>query len=1188
MENEPGRLQVLCTSRTEALLEELWRVVEAPPPGRVDPRYRECIVVQNQGMARWLTMQLGTRLGVWANGWFPYPQHFVRRLEHAVLDRAYGDATPLFEPEALRWAIAAALPELLVEPAFAPLHRWVGAGPDPGRILALAQPIAEVFDRYLLFRPDLLLAWEDGAPPLAPSDLPAGAEEDAAWQAPLWRVVMAQPGPGANHPVRRAEALIARLNDGTPDRLRERLPRVSVFGLSALSPLYVRILAGLARHVPVCVYTLAPGGFAPEQLAAQATGFTAATLNPAPPQSAAAEWLAASGPTHPLVEDQAGAVRAFQLLVTLAGAQLTVAEDGRASGARFAAAAGPARGVKGARSRTDGPTLLARLQADLALGSAPTVCPETVQAAIDGADASISLHSCHGPLREVEVLRDQLLAAFDELGDLAPHDVVVMAPDVEAYAPYIEAVFGVGRADGLAIPVRVADRAPRAERPGVQAFERALHVLRGRMTAPEVLDLLAMAPVRATRGLDQDALERLGRWVDEAGIRWGLDAGHRASVGQPALEGNTWRWGLARLVLGWAAPGDGHARYLDTLPFAPAGTEPALVGALADFVACLERWRGQLLEASLTLAEWGRRLGELAADLLGDGPDAADGRLLIERVLGELVDQAAAAGYTSAVGLDTVADLLAGGLAEARGPVGFLEGAVTVCALQPMRAVPFRVVALVGLNDGAFPRTGRPAGFDLVARASRLGDPSTRDTDRLLFLEALLCARDRLVLTWTGQDPRSVVELPPSVVVSELVDVLRTMAGAGAAGDDLVLRHRLHAFSPWYFGGHPDGPSPRWFSYSAAYAITARQATGPRGTRPALATAPLAPAPGAGAGRVVALDDLARFLEAPARRFVRDRLGVRIPERGAPLADREPMTLDALERHAVGTALLAALVDGATSDEAVAIATADGRLPLGTPGVLAVEPLRRMAERLAGLAAPLRAGGPPRSVAVDLALPAIGVRLVGTLDALWPTGRVEVGYGRLDLKRVLRLWVRHLALNVALANGAAPGCPPVSWAVGRAESRSRTVEALRLAPVADAPARLAEIVDLWFAAETHALPFFPHAARAYTLALAEADAVGDDEGARAGALRTAADAFGASRRETAPGDHGQDGADLDDAYLALALGDDLPWDPDGATTDPTTVARFEELARAVFGPLDAASARDQDDDARALVAALGP
>ena len=1209
-------LEVVYAARTEQLLEALVRAVETPAG---EATAQECIVVQSQGMARWLELQLSARLGIWANPWFPFPEAFVFRLWRDLVPSPGSASRERFGREGLAWSIAAALPELLGLPDFAPLRAWLGSGPDPARAMALSRRIAQVFDGYMLSRPELLLGWEDG-PESAwlPSDLPPAAIEDSRWQARLWRALVARDEAGTQHPARRIEALVAaleRLPEGSARPGRNplwRYPRVSVFGLSALSPSYLRVLTALARSRPVRLYSLATSPADARRMGDLARSLDwarAAEVSEADFASTLA--LGDRARSHPLIVDQGRAARAFQVLLALDGARAVTLPDAADAGAgtdgavMFSAGAGDGDGDGGgdggavgrrtdpaARFEARPDSLLACLQADLAGGRAPTCRPELLASVLDGKDRSIGLHSCHGPLREVELLRDQLLAAFDELDDLAPHEVVVMAPDVEAYAPYIEAVLGTGRAEGLAIPFRIADRSPRTEAGAAQAFTRALHLLRGRMTGPELLDLLALEPVRRARGLAEEDIETLGHWVESAGIRWGLDAAHRAAVGQPALEANTWRWGLNRLALGWAAPGDGRARYREVLPEPSAGGEPQLLGALANLWDLLSRWRGELLDAHLAMADWADRLARLLAELVGEGREVEETRAWVESTLGGLVERAQEAGYTERLDLVAVTGLVEAALDEEPPARGFLEGAVTVCALQPMRAIPFRVVALVGMNDGAFPRSDRPAGFDLAARQPRLGDSQRRATDRLLFLEALSCARERLLITWTGRQVSNDAALPPSVVVSELLDGLSRMTGAaaiqgGAPTSGLVLEHPLHPFSARYFVPEADPAwDPRWFSYASAFAGTAGHAAGPRRARPALLSAPLPARPDGAPAGPVQLEALARFLEAPARRVLRDRLGIDLPERAEPMAEREPMVLGALERHRVGESILAALRAGAEPEEALAIAVAEGRLPLGTPGRLALQPLKDAAARLIALSTPLCQGGPARSEPFQIDFPNPGLSLAGALDQLWPAGRLELGFGRLNARRELRLWVRHLALNAALEADLIRGCAPVSWAIGRAEKGDEPA-LLRFAPLDDSRARLEMLLTLWLEAETQAPPFYPLAARAYldeqppTQVSSPAEQAAVDA-----ALRKASAAFGAGRSEQEPGARWSGDTDLDERHLALVLGEALPWDEDGEVLDPALVARFAALAQAIYGPLDACASRYDEARGRACIAEL--
>lgn len=1219
---DPAALQVRFAPRTEDLLSAL---LEHLSQGSPDPLVRECIVVQNRGMQRWLELQLSAHQGVWANPWFPFPEAFVRGLWRRVDPSPNPETNPdrrgPADAQTLGWAVAALLPELLARPAFKPLSAWLGHRDDAGRRLSLSRRVAEVLDGYLVDRPDILAAWEaDDRSVLLPPDLADLGVEDAAWQAELWRALCRdQRQLIDDHPARIAERLVARLDQladpADPKdaeallRLRRRLPRVSVFGLSALSAIYLRILGALARLLPVRIYTLAPSASDARAVLEAARRAGAGRPGEGPPSAAEALGLLEPLEAHPLIRGQAAALRGFQMLVALSGAWTRVAGDGEdppddAADGRNETAAPPAAA---APSPSVPRSLLARLQADIAGGPAAAPDGRSAVHPRDGTDRSLSLHSCHGPLREAEVLRDQLLAAFDELPDLAPQDVVVMVPDLETYAPCLQAVFGVdedGR--GAAIPFRIADRPARGGRPGIQAFGQALRLLRGRMTAPEILDLLALEPVRAARGVDEEGLDRLRRLVDGVGIRWGIDGAHRQQVGQPGLEGNTWRWGLARLFLGWAAPGDGAARLVagELLPYPEAGAEPWLLGALADLADLLVGRRQQFLEQPSTIEGWAEELGRFAGQLLGGGETGQEDLLSIEGALGSLAERAARAGFQATLGLDAVTGLLDEALEEDPPPRGFLEGAVTICALQPMRAIPFRVVALIGMNDGAFPRGDRPVGFDLAARRPRLGAGIRRDTDRLLFLEALVSARDRLILTWTGQDARSEATSPPSVVVAELLDVLDLMlgqpanrakeddredAGSERQADGLVQRHALHPYSRRYFGAPQD---PRWFSYAADYARTADRDLGGRAPRPPLLPGALPPRPMPDPPRILRLESLLRCWENPARHFLQTRLGISLPGRRDRLADREPLTLDPLLRWRLGDALVDALLQGADLAESRARLAAQGLLPLGTPGALAVAALFPAARAIADLARPLRQGVTGVR-AVDLSLLGGSVRLTGSLDALYEAGRVEAGFGRLDGRRELRLWLHHLVLCALVDQGALTGTTPRSWAIGRPGDgvRNRQADLLCLAQVPDATELLESLVADCLRGENAPLPFYPAAALAFARALGseglrllaaqgEADPGPGPVVDRAEARRLAAEAFGAGRDEDGAASWGGR-KDCDDPYLALILGEAAPWDEDGQVVDAAWDRDFGRLAAQVYAPfLEATAAAPAVDDPR--------
>lgn len=1079
------------SNRTEALVDALAEVVARPP---ADPLAAETIAVQGRGMARWLGLELARRFGVWANASFPFPRTVIEAAATAVLGDA-PEAAARFAPETLRWAVAAELAARRAEPAFAPLAAYLGDDRGGGRLLGLSARIADLFDQYAVFRPRLVDGWERGA-----------AGDD--WQAPLWRALVTRLGRG--HPAARVAALLAALGAGrAPAAPFPR--RISLFGLATLPPLYVDVLVALAAHVELHLFVLSPsdlywGDLATSREALRARA-RAGGLDP--------EALHLDD-GHPLLASLGRVGRDFQQVL-----------ESRADYQEHACEVDPGTA-----------SALAVLQGDLRALRRRTA-PERVPLAAD--DDSIALHACHAPMREVEVLHDQLAALLRADPTLAPHDIVVLAPSIETYAPLIDAVFGAP--DRPVIPYRVADRPARATHDVVDAFLRALELLPGRLPATAVLDLLALAPVRARFAVELAQLERVRRWVQESGIRWGADAAHRAEEGQPPCLEHTWRFGLDRLLLGVALPDAGDGLFGETLPYADVeGDDAALLGRVATFIETLLQAR-RALAAPRPPAAWRADLGALLAALLAVTPATAFEHEQVLAALADLDARAAAGGFSGALDLDTMRHLLAEALEQGGAPRGFLTGAVTLCQMVPMRTIPFRVVCLLGLSDGTFPRVRRPLGFDLMARRPQVGDRSARDDDRYLFLEALLAARQRLLITYVGQSISDNTPLPPSAVVSELLDACAaTFALPGDAGGEggeavrrrLVVRHPLQPFSREYFRAAADPlRQPRLTSFALSHFHGAVALEQPPQPPPPFIGAALAEVPPPAR---VALDDLIACLSHPARWFLRRRLGLFLDDRDGGLDDREPGELDSLEQWQIGSRLLARALAGADPAAAWPLLRAEGLLPPGAAGRHVVETL---AARVALLAQQVR--GPARApLSLDLIIETW--RVEGALADLTADGQVVAQFSRVGGYRELALWVRHLALNAV-----EPGTRSVL--VGRAR-QGDGVTRVAFAPVADAGARLADLLALYGAAHVAPLRLFRYASRAY------AEARFGGRQASAAAALTAALARYAQNAEQGPG------GDATDPYVAQVHGADAEQtlQGDGATA-------FAALAERVYGPL---------------------
>ncbi len=1072
------------SNRAEKLVLALCDVVGDDPP---DPFVAEPIVVQGRGMERWLSMRLAEHFGVWANPSFPFPRRFLLDLFARNLGGA-ASTLSRFEPEALTWAIAARLPGLLEGDEFGAVRDYLADPGDAGRLLELCSQIAKTFDDYVVFRPRLIEGWE--------------ARCDGSWQSILWRRLIDDLG--CAHVAARARDMLAFIAGAAPSELD--LPsRMSVFGVSTLAPLYVRFFSELAAHADVHLFVLSPS----EQYWADIRERRTVIV----------EVLQRDGTQRQL--DDGDAAELDEVLQVEVGNRL-LASLGRL-GREFQAVL---EGSADYSERDDyedpaahaAPTALEVLQSDM-LHLRYRSGGEAARLPAPSDDDSVVVSSCHAPMREVEVLQDYLRGLFAADASLRPRDVIVMMPDVDAYAPFIEAVFDDG-SGASAIPFRIADRGPAATSAVFDAFVEVLRIIPGRMTSAEVIDLLRLEVIRERFAIDESEIEIVREWVERSGIRWGIDAAHRAEHGHSANEQNTWSFGLRRLLLGYVADEDGE----DMRGYAPYGDidggDAAVLGRLAELCECLFS-QARRLRAPRSLAGWRSDLMRLLEVFFVQDRAAAFHLQVLRAAIDSLVERAAEAGFSGVVDLRTLASLIDEDLQRRVVARGFLTGEVTFCELVPMRTIPFRVVCLIGMNDGAFPRTQRRPEFNRLGQSRRWGDRSLRDDDRYMFLEALLSARERFYVSFVGQDAQAGAELPPSVVVQELLDALCDLRGSGAAGD-IVRRHRLHAFSPDYFAADRE-PASLPVSYSKSAYASARAVVGDRCAAPPFVTRAAAWSPTA----PIAVDDFVRFFENPTRAFLQAQMKLYLASDLDYLETREPLDLNDLERWKIGDELLRRRLSQRASDRA-AVARL-GMLPLGAIGDASFEDVSAIAADIAA------AGGDvERGDAVEIDVDLAGVRVAGALTGAGQGRLVACQFSVISGRQELSLWVRHLLLALAL-----PEVPVESRLIGRSKRRAAVVTFSR----PDAAGKiLDDLGHLYRAGMNEPLRFFASASRAYAQAA---------EGkSHAGALARARRKFD---------------DDLRDAYVGQAYAATDPFATEGGADE-----RFAAIAKTVFAPLLAA------------------
>ena len=999
------------SNRLEVLVEHLAAAALQPPLR--SPFAVEQIVIQTQGMAQWLKLELSRRLGITANVEFLFPRAFLSGLIRQVVPEPLQAGA--IEPEALTWRIMGRLDPLLAQPAFRELQHYLASSDDPRRKFQLAERIAALFDQYSIYRPEFIDEWQNG--------------RETHWQAELWRATMTD---GLACQGKYLYELMQALQSPRLDR--RKLPeRVCVFAATSLPPVYVRVFEALGRLVPVSLFWLAPcreywGDITSPREAERLRRRTGAG------QFTKEDLHLDQG--HPLLAALGKTGREFlQLLTEVDGSEER--EDGF--------------------REPDPSTLLGALQlAILDMQDPGTASGERVPVA--PGDRSVQVHVCHSPLRELQVLRDQLLDDFARNATLSPQDILVMLPDVEAYAPFVKGVFDTAEPGSPAIPYTLSGRGARQESLLVDGFAEFLQLPGRRLTATEVLGFFENAAVRRRFAVTEDELPQIRQWVRAAGIRWGRGAAHRETLGLPTFAEHSWEHGRDRLLLGYAMADEAVAPVGGLLPCEGIeGTATDLLGRWLDFqetfFAALDS-----LAAPRPLAAWATSLQRLLDRLFLPEPGTEMAANSIRRILDGLRQQQSVAGFAEAIPLMVVLERLLPELTEPPSGKAVLRGRVTFAGLTALRGVPFRKICILGLQDGTFPRRPTPPSFDLMAQKPRPGDGSRRDDDRYLFLEALISARDSLHLSYVGQSVRDNSARPPSVVVSELLDHiaarfrLEDAAAPESIEKTIVTRHRLHAFSPAYFHPEATAGDARLFSYSPAQAQLSRRLAAARYGAKSFLEKPL-PRPGQ-EWETVSLHDLQAFFKNPAKFFVQKRLDFRLPENSEMLADYEPFGVGGLDAYQCKKDIIDALFAGTPRAQLVAQWRGSGSLPPGDAGALfandlfaktapLAERMRRRIGNAEGVRVPVdlmlavrRPGAPasgPASLCAGqvLAGPGAGapqagagddsatvsLRLHGELTVFTGVGLVHCRATKLDPKSKpadhLKLWIEHLALQLA-------------------------------------------------------------------------------------------------------------------------------------------------------------------------------
>lgn len=984
------------------------------------PLEAETVIVQSNELARWLSLFLAQHHGIASHIEFPYPSAYLWALFRKVLPNIPTQSP--YSTEAMAWRIYDLLPATRLQAGFESIDVYLGQQDDPLKRYALAHRIADSFDQYLMYRPDWIQAWEQG--------------ENPHWQAMLWQQLTA----GDAKPLHRANLLddLYQYLATTTQRHAHLPSRIAIFGLTALPPVYMDLFNMMARHCELTLYFLSPSEHYWGDLLTLKK--KAERIIAAPEQE---DYLHTG---HPLLASLGKQGQAFfEQIQDYQPEEEALFMPPQAN------------------------HLLGKVQEAIYNLTEVDETEEKIAIAVE--DDSIRVHACHSAMREIEVLHDQLLALFERHPDLSPTDIVVMTPDIELYTPWIDAVFGCAP-EKQRIAYGITDAGVAIQSPVISAFISLLGLPQSRFDVDTIMTLLECSAIQRRFAIQSDQLELIRRWIAETNTRWGLSAADKTELGLPAMEANTWRAGLDRLLLGYAMPlsnADNEWHLFEgKLGFdGISGERAETMAQLCSFVDRLDRYR-QRLKGAFDAKGWQQQLLSLIDDLFLVSNERSQNSeeaelVMIRKTIDSLVETTDLAHFEKTMHIDLVKDWLNGHLDSNQTQSHFMGHGVTFCGMVPMRSIPFAVVCLIGMNDGSYPRRQPTAGFDLLSTTpARKGDRSRREDDRYLFLEAILSAQDHLYISYVGASITDNADIPPSVLVSDLRDVLQQSYQTENGQDiwqQILTRHPLQAFSRRYF----DQQSPQLFSYVSAHCPPDKKMS----RSPSWFEQPLPEADES--WRQVSLSQLLAFFRHPARFCMQQRLGVYLSTEDDQLETREPFELDGLQAWQLRQQLLDFRMQDTALTQVLNVVQATGVLPQGQVGEQVFTNQLEQVEEFANKLLPEYPADFMTPIAFELSLGKFCV--TGQLDHVSPEGLFNYRMGKTKGDQVLTVWIQHLILNC------------LQPANIKNESRLITENnTYHWYAVTDAPALLQALLDLYWQGLHQPIPLFANTSFAFAQA----------------------------------------------------------------------------------------------------------
>ncbi|WP_150540060.1 exodeoxyribonuclease V subunit gamma [Actinobacillus vicugnae] len=962
------------SQKLSSLAEMLMQLQKTNP--NPNPFETETILVQSVGMAQWLQMQIADAMGVAGNYAFPFPTSFLWQ-QYRVLFPSLPTEN-IFERASITWRLMRLIPNYLDNAEFDALKIYLQQDLRQYqlKLYQLATKIADLFDQYLVYRPHWLVHWEAQQLDKVLAEImhsstsrtknEQGILANLQWQAILWNALVNDIKSDSDEEVfftsHRAylqEQYFQKL-DNLTEQEKQKLPsRIFIFGISSLPATQLAVLKKLSEHCDIHLFFLNPS-----------QEYWGDSLEDSVLEKLALKQQLSEADLTALLEQQGNQ------LLTMWGKQ------GREFLAQLVE-----QEVDYSLEVFDpypGETNLVKLK------NAILAFNNSANFELNTQDQSLQFHSCHSVMREVEVLHNYLLQLFEQNPSLTPKDIIVMSADIDKYAPYINAVFSrFDHKDPRRIPFTLSDQKATAIDPIISSFLTLVELKEGNFNAEALLDLLDVNAIRARFQIQPDDLHTLRHWIKTVGIRAGLQ------TNQVQWQNyNSWQNGLTRLLLGSSLKEE-HGIWQESIGFNESyGLASELVGYLCHYLEKLNEWH-QFIQTEHNISLWQKKFAELIGDFYQDDSEYFDSLLTLQSTLHDVFEKIENAHFEEDISIEILSLLLQEQLNTQQNNLQFLAGKVNFCTLLPMRAIPFKVVCLLGMNEADFPRQHSVNSFDLMQYAPKKGDRARRDDDRYLFLEALLSAQDIFYVSYIGQSVTDNKARLPSVLVSQLLDYIGDHLDEGDDISSLVQLQPMSVFSPRNF-------SEPYISYDKEWLRLFEQETAPPNF---LAEKLKSEIP-----TEVNLNELINYIINPVKYFFNRQLGIYFNYSNESIEESEKFTLNGLDNYQLRTKLLT--IHEEESDDLFYKEQLKGNLPSSNFAKLTEQSLENSIKTMRKEISPYLVQSDILSIKQYFDIQGKKITLFGSIPQLFGSEIVFWKVSGLKDKDFIRFWLFYLATKV--------------------------------------------------------------------------------------------------------------------------------------------------------------------------------